>query len=394
MDSRAGAGAARRAMTVFQLLREKLRSPGSETQRRWRRGAPRRSAGQSRRQGALLSCTNEFVQVALEAFTRPRGARVVREVRVVDAVYLRDAERPGAALRSCHRRYVHRVQYSRSEKFIFKHVAGALLFIGHVSCFCGVRDGGELPAAPDPDVAGFIGPARVEQSDVRRDGRHVKKRVCALGKRVLQHFPVRSFRQQVRTQNASQGHERHALFARLQRGVNRRAGCIAYLDLALLRCFGETRREPRFAQRDRARLDFRDAAGADQEIRRKSQYGNTQELESPSAPTDQGPHHFHRRQRVIRRQPDQRAVGDLLRNGLPIREKMRQAVPPTVRPSIFKVGWPTPTGTLCPSLPQVPMPESSARSLPIMLTRVSASGPLPISVAPFTGCVTLPSSIR
>src|SRR5205814_8909589 len=77
-------------MTVFRLLRETLRSQGSGTRRRWRRGAPRRSAGQSRRQGVLLSCTNEFVQVALEAFTRPRGARVVREVRVVDAVYLRD----------------------------------------------------------------------------------------------------------------------------------------------------------------------------------------------------------------------------------------------------------------------------------------------------------------
>src|SRR2546425_11707107 len=97
MDSRAGAGAARHAMTVFRLLREKLRSRGSETRRRWRRGARRRSAGQSRRQGVLLSCTNEFVQVALEAFTRPRGARVVRKVRVVDAIDLGDAERPGAA---------------------------------------------------------------------------------------------------------------------------------------------------------------------------------------------------------------------------------------------------------------------------------------------------------
>src|SRR5437773_12551311 len=147
MEARAGADAARRAMTVFRPSREKLRSQGSETRRRWQRGAPRRSAGQSRRQGVLLSCTNEFVQVALEAFTRPRRARVVREVRVVDAVYLRDAERPGAALRTCHRRHVSRVQYSRVEMFILKHVAGALLFIGHVSCFCGVRDGGELPAA-------------------------------------------------------------------------------------------------------------------------------------------------------------------------------------------------------------------------------------------------------
>src|SRR5712691_7684797 len=60
-------------------------------------------------------------------------------------------------------------------------------------------------------------------------------------------------------------------------------------------------------------------------------------------------------------------------------------VPPTVSPSIRSVGCPTPTGTLCPSLPQVPTPESSSRSLPTMLTRVSTSGPFPISVAPFTG---------
>jgi ribosome-associated protein len=73
---------------------------------------------------------------------------------------------------------------------------------------------------------------------------------------------------------------------------------------------------------------------------------------------------------------------------------LQPAVPPTVRPSILSVGWPTPTGTLWPSLPQVPTPGSSAMSLPIIDTRVSASGPLPISVAPFTGRVTLPSSIR
>ena len=60
-------------------------------------------------------------------------------------------------------------------------------------------------------------------------------------------------------------------------------------------------------------------------------------------------------------------------------------VPPTVSASMRSVGWPTPTGTLWPSLPHVPTPVSSAMSLPIIETRVNASGPLPISVAPFTG---------
>ena len=57
-------------------------------------------------------------------------------------------------------------------------------------------------------------------------------------------------------------------------------------------------------------------------------------------------------------------------------------------------GNPTPTGTDWPSLPQVPIPSSILRSLPTRLTRVSASGPLPMRVAPLTGRVTLPSSIR
>src|ERR1019366_7339719 len=70
------------------------------------------------------------------------------------------------------------------------------------------------------------------------------------------------------------------------------------------------------------------------------------------------------------------------------------AVPPTVILSILMVGIPTPTGTLCPSLPQVPMPSSSRRSLPTILTYFSASGPLPISVALRTGRVSLPSSIK
>src|SRR6202008_4971939 len=69
-------------------------------------------------------------------------------------------------------------------------------------------------------------------------------------------------------------------------------------------------------------------------------------------------------------------------------------VPPTVRPSIRNVGWPTTTGTPCPSLPQVPIPSSRRRSLPTIVTLVSASGPLPIKVAPFTAGPTLPFSIR
>src|SRR5580658_248857 len=69
-------------------------------------------------------------------------------------------------------------------------------------------------------------------------------------------------------------------------------------------------------------------------------------------------------------------------------------VPPTVMRSIRRVGWPTPTGTPWPFLPQVPMPVSSARSLPTMVTRCRSVGPLPISMAPLTGAPTLPLSMR
>ena len=69
-------------------------------------------------------------------------------------------------------------------------------------------------------------------------------------------------------------------------------------------------------------------------------------------------------------------------------------VPPTVMRLMRSVGCPVPTGTDWPSLPQVPTPGSSFMSLPTMRTRVSTSGPLPISVAPLTGAPILPSSMR
>ena len=72
--------------------------------------------------------------------------------------------------------------------------------------------------------------------------------------------------------------------------------------------------------------------------------------------------------------------------GEEVQQRPRQTwVPPTVMPSMRIVGSPTPTGTDWPSLPQVPTPSSSLRSWPTRLTRVSASGPLPIRVAPLTG---------
>src|SRR5207244_12278961 len=70
------------------------------------------------------------------------------------------------------------------------------------------------------------------------------------------------------------------------------------------------------------------------------------------------------------------------------------AVPPTVMPSISRVGRPTPAGTDWPPLPQTPMPSSSAMSSPIAATLVSTVGPSPIRVAPLIGAPRRPFSIR
>ncbi len=90
------------------------------------------------------------------------------------------------------------------------------------------------------------------------------------------------------------------------------------------------------------------------------------------------------------RQPASLCRPAATRHALP---RWPQAVPPTVSASMRSVGWPTPTGTLWPSLPQVPTPSSSFRSLPTIETRVSTSGPLPISVAPLSGVPIRPFSI-
>ena len=73
------------------------------------------------------------------------------------------------------------------------------------------------------------------------------------------------------------------------------------------------------------------------------------------------------------------------------------AVPPTVRLLMRSVGWPTPTGTPWPALPQVPMPGSRAMSLPTMVICFKASAyPFSIrcslsSVSSSTGHTSLPS---
>src|SRR5438094_1299060 len=67
-------------------------------------------------------------------------------------------------------------------------------------------------------------------------------------------------------------------------------------------------------------------------------------------------------------------------------------VPPTLSSEMRMVGWPTETGTPCPSLPQVP--GASFRSLATMSILCRARGPLPTMVAPRTARPIRPASIR
>ena len=58
-----------------------------------------------------------------------------------------------------------------------------------------------------------------------------------------------------------------------------------------------------------------------------------------------------------------------------------------------RVGWPTPTGTPWPFLPQVPMPVIEREVVADHADAVRSVGPLPISMAPLSGAPSLPFSI-
>src|SRR5262249_48502711 len=87
-----------------------------------------------------------------------------------------------------------------------------------------------------------------------------------------------------------------------------------------------------------------------------------------------------------------RTIDDLLCRVLEVGHHF--SVPPTVISRILIVGSPTLTGIVWPSLPQIPTPKSSFRSLPTAVTCRRTVGPSPINVAPFTGAVRCPSWIK
>ena len=75
-----------------------------------------------------------------------------------------------------------------------------------------------------------------------------------------------------------------------------------------------------------------------------------------------------------------------------VQDLEHQPVPPTVISAMRSVACPVPTGTPCPSLPQMPVLTSKSPAITSIFMRMSM--PLPTRVAPRSGVVILPSSIR
>src|ERR671935_1735070 len=124
--------------------------------RRLRYARRRRSAARSGRQGALPALPHELVEIALEAFARARGLGIGREVRVVDRVHVGDAERPGTVLGARDAAHVCAADDAGREQLVLEHVARAEFLDRYIGVARGVRDGGELAPAADPDVARLV----------------------------------------------------------------------------------------------------------------------------------------------------------------------------------------------------------------------------------------------
>jgi hypothetical protein len=142
----------------------------------------------------------------------------------------------------------------------------------------------QLAPPPDPDIALLIRHHAMDGRDIGRQRRQQHDRVRrAVAEGVRRHLPVRPVCQDVAADQAAQRHEGHALLGRLQHGVDGRAGRVAHPDRPRLQRRGEARREARLAERDRAGLHLRHAAGADQQVGGEAGDGHAEQPQ-PRAP--------------------------------------------------------------------------------------------------------------
>src|SRR2546423_9180035 len=106
-------------------------------------------------------------------------------MRIVDVVNVRYAERPGATACMGDGSDVRAAKHAGGKDCVVEHTALTSLLECHEALPGGVRERGELAPAPDPDIAFVVGPARMKERDVRRNGRNHQNRIIRHGKGVL-----------------------------------------------------------------------------------------------------------------------------------------------------------------------------------------------------------------
>src|SRR5216683_494650 len=145
----------------------------------WRTSPSRRriteaSSSSSRKAPAVIASSrlareDEALEIALETIRR-RGQRgIFGEMRLVALVFAGKRQRPGTPRRHGDRLDIEGGEHAGGARLAGEEIAVMDALDGD-DCFRrGMRHGGELASAADPDIAGTIGHRRVEERDIRPD---------------------------------------------------------------------------------------------------------------------------------------------------------------------------------------------------------------------------------
>ena len=173
----------------------------------------------------------------------------------------------------------------------------------------GVRHGGELAVAADPDIALAIGERGVEQRDIGPDRREQHDRIVIV-EGIADDLPVLPMREHVGAEQPAQRHERNTLLRRLERGVQRRAGRVLHPDRARRDGCREARRRAEFAEAHRGGLDRRHAARADEQVGLQARGRQRDEVQAFDAAADQRARRRHGDARRLARYGQHTTIGD------------------------------------------------------------------------------------